>query len=106
MALTAQSKIKKPKGVHPNQFEISIAQHLFDIQTSGSSNELKNELRSLQITSAKEVNYGEAKQAVVVYVPVPQLKDFHRVQVSLVDELQKKIGRKTCIDCGTEKDFT
>jgi len=103
MALTAQSKIKKPKGVKPEPFEVVIAQHLFDIQTTGSSNDLKTSLKPLQITYAKEVNYGEGKQAVVIYVPVPQLKDYHRIHVPLVEELQKKLGGRHVLIVGQRR---
>lgn len=32
------------------------------------------------------------KKIIVVYVPVPQLKQFHKVQVRLIRELEKKFG--------------
>jgi len=92
MAFTARSKIRKEKGKEPTQFEDTIAQHLFDIQTHASSNELKNELKNLVICAAREVDIGEGKRAVVLFVPYPQHKDFRRIQVSLVGELEKKLS--------------
>ena len=55
-----------------------------------STSELKADLHGLKITSAKEVEVGAGRKAIIIYVPFPQLKDFHKVQQRLVRELEKK----------------
>ena len=55
-----------------------------------STSELKADLHGLRITSAKEVEVGGGRKAIIIYVPFPQLKDFHKVQQRLVRELEKK----------------
>src|SRR6218665_2940850 len=55
--------------------------------------DLKPQLRELQITGAKEVDVA-GKKAVVVYVPYPQLKPFHKIQGRLIRELEKKFSGK------------
>ena len=55
-----------------------------------STAELKSDLHGLHITSAKEVEAGGGRKSIVIYVPFPQLKDFHKIQQRLVRELEKK----------------
>ncbi|TCD64335.1 40S ribosomal protein [Steccherinum ochraceum] len=54
--------------------------------------ELKAELRPLQISAAREVDVRGGKKAIVIFVPVPQLKAFHKVQQRLTRELEKKFS--------------
>ena len=58
--------------------EQQIAQALLDLQQNVP--ELETELRPLQISAAKEVDVKGGKKAVVVFVPVPMAKAFHKVQ--------------------------
>merc|ERR1712098_998945 len=51
-------------------------------------------LRALHITAAKEVECSGGKKAIVIFVPVPQLKAFQKVQTRLVRELEKKFSGK------------
>lgn len=62
----------------PDETEISVAQALIDLENNVP--ELKSELRALQISAAREVDVRGGKKAIVVFVPVPQLKAFHKVQ--------------------------
>jgi small subunit ribosomal protein S7e len=66
----------------PNQpadeTETSVAQALIDLENNVP--ELKAELRPLQISAAREVDVRGGKKAIVVFVPVPQLKAFRKVQ--------------------------
>jgi hypothetical protein len=54
------------------------AQALIDLENNVP--ELKAELRVLQISAAREVDVRGGKKAIVVFVPVPQLKAFRKVQ--------------------------
>jgi small subunit ribosomal protein S7e len=49
---TARNKILKPAGVSPDELELQVAQHIFDLEQNP---ELRADLRGLQITAAKEV---------------------------------------------------
>jgi len=62
----------------PDATETSVAQALIDLENNVP--ELKTELRPLQISAAREVDVRGGKKAIVIFVPVPQLKAFHKVQ--------------------------
>ena len=66
----------------PDETEISAAQALVDLENNVP--ELKAELRPLQISAAREVDVRGGKKAIVIFVPVPQLKAFHKVQARCV----------------------
>lgn len=76
--------------VEPTDLELQIAKALVDIQNS--NNEVASELRALQIYGAREVELSAGRKALVVAVPVPQLKAWRRIQVRVVRELEKKLG--------------
>merc|ERR1712225_235142 len=59
----------------PDEVELSVAQALIDLEASVA--DLKAELRPLQISSAREVEVKGGRKAIVIFVPVPQLKDVH-----------------------------
>ncbi|KAI8803622.1 ribosomal protein S7e [Cladochytrium replicatum] len=88
--MSARSKIVKPAGVEPDELELSVAQNLVDLEQNVP--ELKADLRGLQFTTAKEVDIGHGKRAVVLFVPVPLLKNFHKVQSRIIRELEKKFS--------------
>jgi len=67
-----------------------VGQALVDLQDN--VNDLKSELRPLQISAAREVEVKGGKKAIVIFVPVPQLKAFHKIQVRLTRELEKKFS--------------
>jgi small subunit ribosomal protein S7e len=89
---TARTKIRKAKGKQPDALEESVAQAIFDLEVNTA--ELKADLKDLYIVAAREVELPGSKKAVIVFVPFPQLKNFHRVQVRLVRELEKKFSGK------------
>ena len=62
----------------PDEFELSVAQALVDLENNSA--DLKSELRPLQISAAREVDVRGGKKAIVVFVPVPQVKAFRKVQ--------------------------
>ncbi|KAH7888037.1 40S ribosomal protein S7 [Phlebopus sp. FC_14] len=74
----------------PDEIETSVAKALIDLETNVP--DLKAELRPLQISAAREVDVRGGKKAIVVFVPVPQLKAFHKVQQRLTRELEKKFS--------------
>ncbi len=68
----------------PTEIEQQIAQALLDLETNVP--DLKSELRQLQISAAQEVDVKGGKKAVVIFVPVPMVKAFHKVQQRCVLE--------------------
>lgn len=62
----------------PDEMEISVAQAIIDLENNVP--DLKTDLRPLQISAAREVDVRGGKKAIVIFVPVPQLKAFHKVQ--------------------------
>ena len=61
----------------PDETETMVAQALIDVENNVA--DLKQELRSLQISAARQVDVRGGKKAVVVFVPVPQLKAFRKI---------------------------
>jgi len=66
----------------PDETETAVAQALLDLESSVP--DLKSELRPLQISAAREVDVRGGKKAIVVFVPVPQVKAYHKVQARCV----------------------
>lgn len=78
---TAASKILRTANAPttaPDEIELTVAQALLDLENNVA--DLKAELRPLQISAAREVDVKGGKKAIVVFVPVPQLKAFHKIQ--------------------------
>merc|ERR1711977_464541 len=90
--MSAINKIaaNSPSRAKPSELETSIAGALYDLESNTS--DLKAALRPLQIVSAREVEVGHGKKAIVIFVPVPSLQGFHRVQQRLTRELEKKFS--------------
>ncbi|KAH8360073.1 hypothetical protein KR093_010469 [Drosophila rubida] len=93
------SKIIKPGGSDPDEFEKSIAQALVELE---ANSDLKPYLRDLHITRAREIEFG-SKKAVIIYVPIPQQKVFQKIQIILVRELEKKFSGKHVVVIGERK---
>ncbi|KAG8414592.1 ribosomal protein S7A [Metarhizium acridum] len=84
------TKVVGPSRQNPSELEQNIAQALYDLETNTA--DLKVALRPLQFVSAREIEVGHGKKAVVIFVPVPSLQGFHRVQQRLTRELEKKFS--------------
>ncbi|ORY75713.1 40S ribosomal protein S7 [Leucosporidium creatinivorum] len=81
----------------PTETEQLVAQAILDLETS---TDLKAELRPLQISAAREVDVKGGRKAIVVFVPVPQLKAWHKIQGRLTRELEKKFADRHVVFAG------
>merc|ERR1712117_402061 len=50
--------------------------------------------RNTKVQKIGDAKLNECEQAIVIFVPVPQLKAFQKIQVRLVRELEKKFAGK------------
>jgi small subunit ribosomal protein S7e len=82
---TIQNKILRTANAPitaPEEIEKNVAQALIDLENNVP--ELKSDLRALQISAAREIDVRGGKKAIVIFVPVPQLKAFHKIQLRCV----------------------
>ncbi|KTW32788.1 uncharacterized protein T551_00273 [Pneumocystis jirovecii RU7] len=87
--MSVARKIIKPEGVPVTDLERTVAQALFDLETVP---DLKRDLRLLQIVGAREFDVGRGKKAIVIFIFPSLLKAFHKIQLRLVRELEKKFS--------------
>ncbi|ORX47870.1 ribosomal protein S7e [Piromyces finnis] len=88
--MSINNKIIKPVGQEPDALELKIAQCISDMEKNIT--ELKADLKGLQFSAAKELEIGHGRKAIVIFVPVPLLKQFQKVQSRLIRELEKKFS--------------
>nr|CAJ17172.1 ribosomal protein S7e [Sphaerius sp. APV-2005] len=93
------SKIIKTGGGEPDVFENQVAQALLELEMNS---DLKAQLRELHITKAREIECNN-KKSIIIYVPQPKLKQFHKIQIRLVRELEKKFSGKHVVFIGERK---
>ena len=99
LAMSIQHKILRTANAPttpPDELETAVAQALVDLENSVP--ELKMELRPLQLSAVREVDVRGGKKAIVIFVPVPQLQAFHKVQARCVHYI---IGRGAVV--GSER---
>lgn len=82
----------------PSDLDLQVAKAVFDLQSSNA--DLSVDLRLLQIYGAREVDISGGRKAIVVTIPVPQLKAWHRIQLRVVRELEKKFSDRQIIMIG------
>ncbi|KAK4704432.1 small subunit ribosomal protein S7e, partial [Phenoliferia sp. Uapishka_3] len=85
----------------PDATETLVAQALMDLEANVP--DLKAELRPLQISAAREVDVKGGKKAIVIFVPVPQVKAFHKIQGRLTRELEKKFSDRHVVFIGQRR---
>lgn len=89
---TGRNKIVK-KGGEPTELEELVAMELYNLEMSAA--ELKADMKDLYISAAKEVEVDSTgRSAIVIFVPFKLLKNFHKIQSRLVNELEKKFAGK------------
>jgi len=89
--MLATQKLVKPGDQKPTELETQVAQTLHDLE---ATSDIKAQLKELYITGAREVDLSGGKKAIILFVPVPQLKSFQKIQSRLVRELEKKFSGK------------
>ncbi|KAJ9192043.1 hypothetical protein DTO166G4_5212 [Paecilomyces variotii] len=75
---------------NPSELETALANALYDLESN--TTDLKASLRPLQFVSAREIEVGHGKKAIAIFVPVPLLQGFHKIQQRLTRELEKKFS--------------
>merc|ERR1719389_924510 len=93
MSAQTAKKIVKEKGAVPNELENEIAKALLDLEVSNTS-EIKNELREIVISGAKEFEVKQGRKVAVVFVPYRAWKSVSKIQGRLIRELEKKFSKR------------
>ena len=88
----ASKKVFKKKGEKPSPLEVEVAKALLDLELS--SKDLTEDLKSLYISSAKQIELQGGKKAIVIFVPYRLHRQFKQIQGRLVRDLEKKFNNK------------
>eukprot|EP01130_Rhizamoeba_saxonica_P018988 TRINITY_DN9709_c0_g1_i1.p1 TRINITY_DN9709_c0_g1~~TRINITY_DN9709_c0_g1_i1.p1 ORF type:complete len:239 (+),score=44.84 TRINITY_DN9709_c0_g1_i1:171-887(+) len=94
--------IKKIIKENPTRLENTVAQSILDLQLN-SAEDVQEILKQLYIVGAKEVDVGEGRRSVIVFVPVALLRLFRKVHTLIIDELEKKFSGKHVVIIGQRK---
>ncbi|KAL2222968.1 40S ribosomal protein S7e [Thermoascus aurantiacus ATCC 26904] len=90
MAALNKIAANSPSRQNPSELETQLANALYDLENN--TQDLKASLRPLQFVSAREIEVGHGKKAIAIFVPVPLLQGFHKIQQRLTRELEKKFS--------------
>ncbi|KAK0278691.1 ribosomal protein S7A [Friedmanniomyces endolithicus] len=87
MSQQALNKIapNSPSRQSPSEIETSIATALYELETNIP--DMRSALRPLQFVSAREIEVGHGRKAIVIFVPVPLLVGWHRSQQRYINPL-------------------
>ena len=83
------------QAIATTQLDEAVAKALFDLQSTNV--DLAPELAVLQVYGARSVEMAAGRKALVVLVPVPQLKAWRRIQLKVSRELEKKFGEYSAV---------
>lgn len=72
---------------NPAELELQVAQAFVDLE---ELTDLKADLRPLQFKSIREFEVSGGKKVLAIFVPVPSLAGYRRIQARLTRELEKK----------------
>jgi len=95
VAAPQNKKISKKAGEAATEIELAVARALLELEVG--TKDLTSDLADLFITSAKEVDVGQGKKSVVIFVPYKQHLKFKKIQARLIRELEKKLGKHVVI---------
>eukprot|EP00997_Jenningsia_sp_PLL12_P006364 NODE_2909_length_846_cov_153.001255_g2408_i0.p1 GENE.NODE_2909_length_846_cov_153.001255_g2408_i0~~NODE_2909_length_846_cov_153.001255_g2408_i0.p1 ORF type:complete len:201 (+),score=39.40 NODE_2909_length_846_cov_153.001255_g2408_i0:58-660(+) len=88
-------KLRKAARLSATPLEDEVAQALFDLEVNNQN--LKKTVRRFYVNTAKEVDVGHGKRAIVVFYPLRFLMKMRTIQKSLIGELEKKFSGKQVI---------
>lgn len=93
-AVKHEGKFLKPSGEKISAFETQVSQFLLDLEQNNS--DLRSSMQELFVTEAKEMEVA-GKNVIVLQVPPPQLKNWQKIHVRVVRELEKKLSGRPVI---------
>merc|ERR1712038_1807431 len=97
---TMFSVVSKVQKEYPDELEQSVGSALFELE---ANSDMKAQLRDIYITGAKEIDYEDRKKVLILFVPIPKIKEVQKLQVRLVRELEKKFSGKNVVVVGQRR---